>query len=84
MNSSYEYAATCSIVDELLLDTGIDSQDRLLAAERARGGLGEPVDADDDELAVLDLPHPLGVAAHEPALQLVDRLSTRGERRAKY
>ena len=44
------------------------------------GGLGEAVDADDRELARLDAAHPLGVAAHEPALELVDGLEGAAER----
>jgi hypothetical protein len=48
--------------------------------ERGRGRLGEPVDADDGQLAVLDPAHPLGVAADQAALQLVDGLERAAER----
>ena len=44
------------------------------------GGLGEGVDADDLQVAGLDAPHPLGVAAHQPALQLVDGLEGAAQR----
>ena len=37
-------------------------------------GLGEAVDADHHLLSRLDAPHPLGLAAHQATLELVDRL----------
>ena len=69
--------------DECVLHRGVDLEDRLLAVERRRRGLGEHVDADDLQLAVLDATDPLGVAPHQPALQLVDRLERAAAARAR-
>ena len=47
--------------------------------EGRRLGLGEGVDAHHEEVAGLDAPHPLGLAADQAALQLVDRLEGTAE-----
>ena len=69
--------------DLLGLDAVVDLEDVLelaVAEQRGRGGLGVAVDADHLLLARLDAPHPLGLAAHEPPLELVDRLEGAAER----
>ena len=58
----------------------VDLEDVVVALEGGGGGLGELVDADHHQLAGFDLAHALGVAAHEPTLQLVDGLERPAER----
>jgi hypothetical protein len=63
--------------DGLGLQRRVDLEDGALRARRRqrRGlGLGEAVDPHHRQLAVLDVADPLGVAAHQPALELVDGL----------
>ena len=70
------------LLDLLGLDAVVDPEDvvELAVTEQRRGcGLGEAVDADHLLLARLDAADPLGLAAHEPALQLVDRLEGSAE-----
>ena len=70
---------------QLGLDRGVDPQDGAarpavaartgaLGLEGRFGRLGEAVDPDHLQLAGLDAPDPLGLAAHQPRLQLVDGL----------
>src|ERR1700722_10487316 len=61
--------------DLLGLDPVVDLQDVLdltIAGERGGGGLGEAVHAHHALLACLNAPHPLGLAAHQARLELVD------------
>ena len=63
--------------DLLGLDAVVDLQDVLdpaVAGQRGGCRLGETVHPDDPLLARLDAPHPLGLAAHQARLELVDGL----------
>ena len=67
-------------IDQLTLDSRIDRQDRSLALQWRRLGLGELIDADHDLLAELDSSGAFGEAGDQAGLQGLDRLERASER----